>query len=64
MYPQVLFKNRHPDRIATMEEYRAGGGYQALADAIAHRTPAEVREIVLDAALLGRGGAAFPPAGK
>ena len=64
MHPQVLFKNRHPDRIATLEEYRAGGGYQALSDVIAHRTPAEVREIVLDAALLGRGGAAFPAGRK
>ena len=63
-YPQVLFKNRHPDRIATFEEYRAGGGYQALADAIARRTPAAVREVVLDAALLGRGGAAFPAGRK
>jgi NADH-quinone oxidoreductase subunit F len=64
MHPQVLFKNRHPDRIATLEEYRAGGGYQALSDVIAHRTPAEVREIVLNAALLGRGGAAFPAGRK
>ena len=62
--PQVLFQNRHPDRIATFEEYRAGGGYEALADALARRTPAEVREVVLDAALLGRGGAAFPAGRK
>jgi NADH-quinone oxidoreductase subunit F len=64
MYPQVLFKNRRPDRIATFEEYRAGGGYEALAEALSRRTPAEVREIVLDAALLGRGGAAFPAGRK
>ena len=32
MYPQVLFQNRKPDRIASMEEYRASGGYEALAD--------------------------------
>ena len=62
--PQVLFQNRHPDRIATFEEYRAGGGYEALTGALARRTPAEVREIVLDAALLGRGGAAFPAGRK
>jgi NADH-quinone oxidoreductase subunit F len=30
-YPQVLFQNRKPDRIATLEEYRQSGGYQALA---------------------------------
>ena len=40
MYPQVLFKNRRPDRIATLEEYRAGGGYQALAEVVT-RGPAK-----------------------
>jgi NADH-quinone oxidoreductase subunit F len=64
IYPQILFKNRHPDRIATFEEYRSGGGYAALSAAIGRRTPEEVREIVLDAALLGRGGAAFPAGRK
>lgn len=62
--PQVLFKNRKPDRIATFDEYRAGGGYEALIDAVSRRTPAEIRETVLDAALLGRGGAAFPAGRK
>lgn len=32
-YPQVLFRNRKPDRIATLAEYRQSGGYEALADA-------------------------------
>ncbi len=64
MYPQVLFKNRRPDRIATLEEYRAGGGYQALAEVVTRRSRQEVQEIVLDAALLGRGGAAFPAGRK
>ena len=40
--PQVLFKNRKPDRIATFEEYRAGGGYEALIESVARRTPAEI----------------------
>jgi len=64
LYPQVLFKNRHPDRIATLEEYRAGGGYQALAEVVTRRSRHELQEIVLDAALLGRGGAAFPAGRK
>jgi NADH-quinone oxidoreductase subunit F len=64
MYPQVLFKNRHPDRIATLAEYRAGGGYAALADVLARREPRQVQELVLEAALLGRGGAAFPAGRK
>jgi NADH-quinone oxidoreductase subunit F len=34
MYPQVLFQNRKPDRIASLEEYRASGGYEALADVL------------------------------
>jgi hypothetical protein len=29
-YPQVLFKNRKPDRVATLDEYRESGGYRAL----------------------------------
>ena len=34
MYEQALFKNRQEDRPATLAEYRAGGGYQALTDTI------------------------------
>jgi NADH-quinone oxidoreductase subunit F len=63
-YPHVLFQNRKPDRIATLEEYRASGGYQALAQVVTQRSPREVQEIILDAALLGRGGAAFPAGRK
>jgi NADH-quinone oxidoreductase subunit F len=61
--PQVLFRNRHPDRIATLDEYRASGGYEALAEALKGRSWQEVDGIVLEAGLLGRGGAGFP-AGK
>ena len=64
MYPQVLFKNRKPDRIATMEEYRASGGYEALADVLKNYSYKDVRSTVLDAMLLGRGGAAFPAGRK
>ncbi|MBI5015542.1 MAG: SLBB domain-containing protein [Deltaproteobacteria bacterium] len=63
-YPQILFANRRPDRIASLEEYRAGGGYLALAEALTTLSPAEVEHRVLDAALLGRGGAGFPAARK
>ncbi|MGE5253190.1 MAG: NADH-quinone oxidoreductase subunit F, partial [Planctomycetaceae bacterium] len=63
MYPQVLLQNRKPDRIATLDEYRQSGGYQALAEVLKKRTPKEVQKIVLDSNLLGRGGAGFP-AGK
>ncbi|HBD09093.1 MAG TPA: NADH-quinone oxidoreductase subunit F [Syntrophobacteraceae bacterium] len=64
MIPQVLFQNRQPNRIATLEECRAGGGYQALATVLGKYSPGDVRQQVLDAALLGRGGAGFPAARK
>lgn len=59
-YPQILLKNRKPDRINTLEEYRRDGGYDALVATIENRTPQTVKSILLDATLLGRGGAGFP----
>ena len=64
MIPLVLFKNRQPNRIATLEEYRAGGGYEALAAVLAKRSRGDVQQMALDAVLLGRGGAGFPAAKK
>ncbi len=63
-YPQVLFQNRKPDRIATLEEYQQSGGYQGLADALRKHSHKDVQQVLLDAALLGRGGAAFPAGRK
>jgi NADH-quinone oxidoreductase subunit F len=60
MYPQVLLQNRKPNRIATIDEYRQSGGYQALAAALQKYSPKEVQQIVVDANLQGRGGAGFP----
>ncbi len=60
MYPQVIFENRKPNRIATIDEYRQSGGYQALALALQKYSPKEVQQIVVDANLQGRGGAGFP----
>ncbi len=60
MYPQVLFQNRQPDRIATLDEYRRSGGYQALAEVLKNRSYQDVRQAISEAELLGRGGAAFP----
>jgi NADH-quinone oxidoreductase subunit F len=64
VYPQVLFKNRKPDRIATLDEYRLSGGYQALAEAIRTKLPGDVTRLVEESGLLGRGGAGFPAAKK
>jgi len=62
-YPKVLFQNRKPDRITTLDEYRQSGGYSALAHVLKEESHAVVKQQILDAVLLGRGGAAFP-AGK
>jgi NADH-quinone oxidoreductase subunit F len=64
MTQQVLFQNRRPNRIASLEEYRAGGGYEALAAVLTKHSRAEVQQMALDATLLGRGGAGFPAARK
>jgi NADH-quinone oxidoreductase subunit F len=65
MLPQVLFQNRKPRRIATMEEYCGSGGYRVLEDiARGKYSPADICRIVGEAGLRGRGGAGFPAATK
>jgi NADH-quinone oxidoreductase subunit F len=59
-YPQILLENRKPDRINTLEEYKQSGGYQGLKAAISEHGEKGVQQIIDDAGLLGRGGAAFP----
>ena len=48
---------------ASLDEYRAGGGYAGL-DIARSMTPDAVIALALDAGLLGRGGAYFPAARK
>jgi len=60
MFPQVIFQNRKPNRIATIDEYRQSGGYQALTTALQKYSPRQVQQVVVDANLQGRGGAGFP----
>ena len=60
-YPQILLKNRKPDRINTLEEYQSFGGYAVVRDLLSQApAPGQVQEKLLDALLLGRGGAGFP----
>ncbi len=63
-YPQILLKDRKPGRINTLEEYRQMGGYAALVGAIKNRTPEAVKAELLEATVLGRGGAGFPAGQK
>jgi NADH-quinone oxidoreductase subunit F len=63
-YPLVLFQNRQPNRIATLDEYRQSGGYRALEDFIGKLPPGEVTARIGEAGLRGRGGAGFPAAKK
>lgn len=64
MYPQVLFKNRKPDRITGLEEYRADGGYETARQWIGAGRAADVLARLEEAGLLGRGGAGFPMGAK
>jgi len=47
------------DRTESLDEYRARGGYAALADAL-RRSPTELIEKVKQSGLRGKGGAGFP----
>jgi NADH-quinone oxidoreductase subunit F len=60
MNSQILLQNRKPDRIATLDEYRQSGGYEALTKVLKKHKPKEVSQIVSESKLLGRGGAGFP----
>lgn len=63
--PAPLLLVRPPDAPPeTLAEYRARGGYEALARALAGLEPSAVTAAVAAARLRGRGGAAFPTATK
>ncbi len=58
--PQLLFKNRRPGETVFLAGYKATGGYQGLEQALKKMTPEEVRNLVKESGLRGRGGAGFP----
>ncbi|MCX5884201.1 MAG: NADH-quinone oxidoreductase subunit F, partial [Deltaproteobacteria bacterium] len=47
MTTQVLFQNRQPNRIATLEEYCASGGYEALSTALGKYTRPQVQQLAM-----------------
>ena len=51
-------------RRTTLREYQAVGGMRALQSVLTQMTPVQVVQVVSNASLLGRGGAAFPTAIK
>ncbi len=60
-FEMVLLKNRRSDdRPVSLDEYRAAGGYEALTAALKQYTPRQIKDLVKEAGLRGRGGAAFP----
>jgi NADH-quinone oxidoreductase subunit F len=60
----VLFRHNRPGRTVTFDEYRAEGGFAALAQALGGMSPSDVQQRVIDANLRGRGGAGFPTGKK
>lgn len=59
----ILLKNRLTENSTALSTYRAGGGYTALAKALAQK-PADLVDEVARAVLRGRGGAGFPAGSK
>ena len=59
----VLFPHGVVEGREGLEDYRARGGYEALAKAIKTAAQTVIKE-VSDAGLRGRGGAAFPTGKK
>jgi NADH-quinone oxidoreductase subunit F len=59
-FEPVLLRRVGKPNSQSLESYRAGGGYRALAKALNEMSPAQVTDAVKASGLRGRGGAGFP----
>ncbi len=64
--PQVAMATEHRGRITplSLAEYRQSGGFVALEQCLAHRTPGSIVGEIARSGLRGRGGAGFPTGEK
>jgi len=57
--PRIVLRNSGIINPESIDEYIAGGGYEAIANAITNSTPVQVIEEIKNSGLTGRGGASF-----